>query len=127
MIPLTDKENKSYEKQKVCCICKKGFSTDDSKRYQKVRDDCHYTGKCRGAARSICNLQYKTPKEIPAVFHNGSPYNYHFIIKQLTKEFDSQLECLGENTESVLIVLDLCRPHYEVSLIIYLKFAAKNL
>ena len=23
MIPLTAKENKSYEKQKVCCICKK--------------------------------------------------------------------------------------------------------
>ena len=23
MIPLVDKENKSYEKQKFCCICKK--------------------------------------------------------------------------------------------------------
>ena len=29
MIWLTYKENKSYEKQKVCHICKKGFSTDD--------------------------------------------------------------------------------------------------
>ena len=29
MIWLTYKENKSYEKQKVCYICKKGFSTDD--------------------------------------------------------------------------------------------------
>ena len=28
MILLTYKENKSYEKQKVCYICKKGFSTD---------------------------------------------------------------------------------------------------
>ena len=28
MIPLTDEENKSYEKQKVCYICKKEFSTD---------------------------------------------------------------------------------------------------
>ena len=25
MIPLTDKENKSYKKQKVCHICKKSF------------------------------------------------------------------------------------------------------
>ena len=33
MIPLTDKENKSYEKQKVCYICKKIFSTDDNKKY----------------------------------------------------------------------------------------------
>ena len=29
MIPLTDEKNKSYEKQKVCYICKKEFSTDD--------------------------------------------------------------------------------------------------
>ena len=29
MILLTNKENKSYEKQKVCYICKKTFSTDD--------------------------------------------------------------------------------------------------
>ena len=43
VIPLTDEENKSYEKQKVCYICKKGFSTDDNKKYQKVRDHCHYT------------------------------------------------------------------------------------
>ena len=28
MILLTDKENKSYEKQKVCYICKKEFNTD---------------------------------------------------------------------------------------------------
>ena len=29
MIPLTDKETKSYEKQKVCYICKKEFSADE--------------------------------------------------------------------------------------------------
>ena len=29
MIPLTYKEYKSYEKQKACYICKKGFSTDN--------------------------------------------------------------------------------------------------
>ena len=79
---------------------KKKISTDDNnKKYYKVRDHCHYTGKYRGAAHNICNLRYKTPKEIPAIFHNGSTYNYHFIIKQLTKEFNGHLECLGENTE----------------------------
>ena len=29
MIPLTDKENKSYEVQKVCHICKNKFSDND--------------------------------------------------------------------------------------------------
>ena len=28
--------------------------------------------------------------EIPVVFHNGSTYDYHFTIKQLTKGFDGQ-------------------------------------
>ena len=107
MILLTDKKNKSYEKQKVCYICKKEFSTDENyknafKLYQKVRDHCHYTGKFRGAAHSICNLTYKTPKEIPIVFHNGSTYDNHFIINKLAKEFDGQLECLGENTEKYI-------------------------
>ena len=107
MMPVTDEENKSYEKQKVCYICKKEFSTDENdknafKLYHKVRDHCHYTGKFRGAAHSICNLRYKTPKEIPAVFHNGSTYDYHFIINKLAKEFYGQLECLGENTEKYI-------------------------
>ena len=51
--------------------------------YQKVRDHCHYTGKYRGAAHSICNLKFNVPSEIPVVFHNGSNYNYNFIIKEL--------------------------------------------
>ena len=103
MIPLTDEENKSYKKQKVCFICKKGFSTNnDNKKYHKVRDHCHYTGKCRRAAHSICNLRYKTPKEIPVVFYNGCTYDYHFIIKKLAKELEGQFECLGENTETYI-------------------------
>ena len=91
MILLTDEENKSYEEQNVCYICTKEFSDDDAddddddddanKKYQKVRDHCYYTRKYRGAAHNICNLRYKTPKEIPILFHNGSACDYHFIIK----------------------------------------------
>ena len=40
------------------------------------------------------------PNDIPAIFHNGSNYDYHFIIKELANEFDRQFEeCLGENKE----------------------------
>ena len=47
IISLTDEENKSYKKQRVCYICKKEFNTDKSdKNAFKVRDHCHYTGKC---------------------------------------------------------------------------------
>ena len=41
-------------------------------------------------------------KEIPIVFHNGSTYDYHFIIKELAEEFAGQFECLGENTEKCI-------------------------
>ena len=39
------------------------------------------------------------PNEIPVVFRNGSNYDYHFIMKELAKEFEGQFECPGENTE----------------------------
>ena len=47
-------------------------------RYAKKkrgRDYCHYTGEFRGAPHNIYYLRYKTPKEIPVVFHNGSTHD----------------------------------------------------
>ena len=100
MIPLTKKEEKRHNEQEVCYIFKKEFNADDNdKKHHKVKDHCHYTRKYRGAAHNICNLRYKIPKEIPIVFHNGSTFDYHFIIKGLVKESDGKFECLGENTE----------------------------
>ena len=101
MIPLTTEEKICHNKQEICYICKKEFNKNDKKQY-KVRYHCHYTGKQRGTAHDICNLKYKIPKEIPIVFHNGSAYDYHFIIKELVKEFDCNFECLGENTEKYM-------------------------
>ena len=39
------------------------------------------------------------PNEICIVFHNGSNYDHLFIINELAKEFEGQLECLGEKAE----------------------------
>ena len=104
MIPLTKKEEKQHNEQKVCYICKKKFNTVNiDKKHHKVKDHCHDTGKYRGAAHNICNLRYRIPKEIPIVFHNGATYDYHFIIKELVKEFDGNFECLGENTEKYIM------------------------
>ena len=85
MIPLTDKEKKFYEKQKVCHICKKEFCYNKNKESEfklnkKVRDHRHYIWKFRGAAHNICNLRYKVAKKIPVVFPNGSTCDYHFIL-----------------------------------------------
>ena len=104
MIPLPDNENNFYNEQKECHICKREFCYDKSEKnrfklQQKIRNHCHYTGKFRGATHSICNLRYKVHQEIPVKTHNGSKYDYHFMIRELSEEFKVKFECLGENTE----------------------------
>ena len=86
---------------KVCYICGKRISIKLSKsiNHRKVRDYCHYTGKYKGAAHSICNLKFNVPNKIPVISHNGSNCDYHFIFKELVNEFDGPLEYLRENTE----------------------------
>ena len=51
-------------------------------KYLKVVIHCHYTGECRGATNSKFNLKYSVPKKMCIVFHNGSNYGHHFIIKE---------------------------------------------
>ena len=96
MIPLTKEEEDNYNKENTCYICENDFNND------KVKDHCHFTGKYRGAAHNTCNLRYKVPKTIPVIFHNGSRYDYYFIIKELASEFNGNFECLGENTEKYI-------------------------
>ena len=36
------------------------------------------------------------------MFHNGSTYDYQFIIKELAEEFEGEFECLGENTKKYI-------------------------
>ena len=98
MVPLTTEGKKSYHEQKFCHICKKEFSTDD----KKVRDYCHFTGKYRGPAHDVCNLNCKATKEILVVFHNDFTYDYHFVIKELAAEFEGQFKCLAENTKKCI-------------------------
>ena len=97
IIPL-----KYYEEQKECYICQERFCYDKNKKvfkiYRKVRDHWHFTGKFIGAAHSIRNLDYKVPQKFRVKIHNGSVYDYHFIIKELAEEFKEEFECLGENT-----------------------------
>ena len=45
----------------------------------------------RGAVHSIRNLKIGIPKWISLVFHNGSNYDYHVIIKKLAKEFEKRI------------------------------------
>ena len=100
MLSLTKKELKSHQDARNCYICGRRILEKPSKsiNYKNVRDHCHYTDKCRGAAHSICNLKCSVLNEIPVVFHNGSNHDYHFIIKELAN-------VLGKMQESTKIFL----------------------
>ena len=80
---LTNEQQESYKNAKICCICKEKFENRylKHKRHRKIRDHCYYAGKYRGAT----NIVYL--KKIPAVFHHGSNYDYHFIMKELAGWF----------------------------------------
>ena len=57
MISLTKDQIEKYNLASKCHICFKHFKDGD----RKVRDHCHYSREYRGAAHSLCNLQYKIP------------------------------------------------------------------
>ena len=105
IIPLDDEENMFYNEQEICYICKEKLCTDkDDKDYinrKKVKDHCHYTGKFRRAAHSICNLKYKVSKEFPVIIHNAT-YDTHFIINQLAIQFKGEVNCIGDNMENYI-------------------------
>ena len=114
IVELTLREQKEYEDAKYCRICKKVFG--DKKKHRKVRDHCHYSGKYRGAAHSICNLRYSTQKDIPVLFHNGSNYDFNLIIKELAEEFKSELQCIPVNTNHSCFFPFLLRRKYMLTL-----------
>ena len=118
---MTVKRNVTYVKNGLIMIKKK----KNYKNYRQVRDHCHFAGKFRGAAHSICNLRYSVPLDIPVIFHNGSKYDYHFIIKELAEEFMGEdFKCLAENTEkyisfSVSIKKEIINDDGEIKIIVY--------
>ena len=54
---LIREQQESYKNAKICYICAVKFKNKyvSDKKYCKVRDHCHYTGKHRGAAHSMYN------------------------------------------------------------------------
>ena len=77
--------------------------------------------KSKIIAHNICNLMYKTPKEIPVVFRNDSQYDYYFIINELAEEFKGKFEYLGENTEKYITFLEPIKKELKNNTIITYK------
>ena len=61
-----------------CYVCNGEFT----KTNYKVRDHCHRTGKCRGAAHVRCDMNCYNKRYLPAVFHKLRGYDSHTILKE---------------------------------------------
>ena len=87
---LTNEQQESYQNAKICRICKEKFEDKcaKDKKYRKVKDHCHYAGEYRGATHRICNLKYSVSTKLAIIFHSGSNYDYHLIIKKLAEAFE---------------------------------------
>ena len=92
--PLNKEQLKEYK-------CMTRYHTPFRQGNRKVRDHCHYSGIYRGAAHSLCNLQYKIPSYIPVVFHNLAGYNAHMFIKELAGS-GSHMGVIAKNTKDYI-------------------------
>jgi hypothetical protein len=92
-ICMTPEDEKDYDSNERCYLCSGPFSQDTVSIYQKVKDHCHFTGKYRGAAHSICNLRASKPNFVPALFHNLEGYDEHLFLPSLATN--------GENVTSI--------------------------
>ena len=78
-LQITPEEEESFKLAEECWLCENPL--DDT----KVRDHDHLTGKYRGAAHNICNINCKQRSSsfVPIFFHNFSGYDCHLIFQEL--------------------------------------------
>ena len=78
---MSVEENERFEMSNICWTCNKLIEISD----EKVKDHCHVSGKYRGAAHWSCNINFKTSKKVPVIFHNLKGYDNHLIFKELSR------------------------------------------
>lgn len=101
MCDLNQSEKDIFIKSNQCYICDKPILPSQV----KVRDHCHLTGKFRGAAHNVCNLNYQIPLFLPVLFHNLSKYDCHLFIKELGAiEPESPISVIPLNKELYISV-----------------------
>lgn len=94
---FTSEDFANFQAATKCYLCEKNFSSD----VIKCRDHNHSNGKYINAACAPCNLRRRRQKKLKIFVHNGSRYDFHFIIKELSNypNLVNKLDVVGFNTE----------------------------
>ena len=108
-IEMTDEDKKDFETATHCFICGDKFKNSyknekEAEKYKKVRDHCHFTGKYRGCAHSICNLNFCNRYfKIPVFFHNMKNYDGHLLIQNAEKLSNKKkIDVIAQNSEKFI-------------------------
>ena len=103
---MTQKDEEDFDNNNVCRFCEKEILSD------KVRDQCHLTGKCRGPAHNTCNINAKQKDStfIPFAFHNFSKYDCHMFFKRLVdlKKDKVKFKFIPKSKEENIVVKYSC-------------------
>ena len=91
---MSKKEEHLFQKSNSCCIYKKLIHKDE----EKVRDNCHVTGKFRAAAQWNCNRTFQLTIKVPVIFHN---LRGHLICNELDK-FDVKISVIKKGLEKYM-------------------------
>ena len=97
---MSMEEEECFQLANKCWICGSLFDLID----EKVRDNCHVSGKFRGAARFSCNANFKISKKVPVVFHNLKGYDGHLIMKELNN-FDVVIDVIPCGLEKYMAII----------------------
>ena len=73
----------------ICYVNKKVIHHDHSKKENNIIDFI-----CNN-----CNLKIKNSKELIVLFHNAKGYDNSYMIDIFSKILNTQITCLGQNTE----------------------------
>ena len=87
-LQITPEEEESFQQSTICWLCENSLDNTEGVLCTKVRDHDHLTGKYRGAAHNICNINCKQRSSsfVPLFFHNFSGYDCHLIFEELLTE-----------------------------------------
>ena len=95
---ISEKEEHLFQQSNSCWIRKKLIHNDE----EKVRDNCHVTGKFRDAAHGSCNRNLQLTKTVPVIFHNLGAYDSHLIFSELDK-FDVKVSVIPNGLEKYMV------------------------
>ena len=100
---MTEQDVQDFANATQCYICGGEIKPND-KKGGKVRDHCHVTGKYRGCAHNVCNINYNYKNlKIPVFFHNLKNYDAHLIISNAkSMNCKKKIDVIAQNSEKFI-------------------------